>query len=143
MTPFLPGATDHHLLKALRFCPAMSSTSGMSASGQGPVAPSGPDAMVTLCMTSANTRTFDAGIVAPFGPVSGRDHEYDESLSEAVAALDCRTTTWNPSYSFRAAEMVAAVPAGKGSDGRVFLVPSGTRSVGARAPPGENGRNTK
>ena len=140
MTPFLPGATDHHLLKALRFCPAMSSTSGMSASGQGPVAPSGPDAMVTLCMTSANTRTFDAGMVAPFGPVSSRDHEYDESLSEAVAALECRTTTWNPSYSFRAAEMMAALPAGKGSDGRILLVPSVTRTVAARAAAGNSER---
>src|SRR5256885_1580767 len=140
MTPFLPGATDHHLLKALRFCPTMSSTSGMSASGQRPVAPSGPDAMVTLCMTSANTRTFDAGMVAPFGPVSSRDHEYDESLSEAVAALDCRTITWNASYSFRAAEILAASAAGKGSDGRILLVPSVPRTVAARPPPGERER---
>src|SRR2546430_15779510 len=108
MRPFLPGATDHHLLKALRFCPTMSSTSGMSASRQGPVAPSGPDAIVTLCMTSANTRTSDAGMVAAFGPVSSRDHEYDQRLSAAVAPGETRTTARKGSDIVPAAGTVAA-----------------------------------
>src|SRR6266850_2684924 len=133
MMPFLPGATDHHFVNALRFWPRTSSTSGMSASGHGPVAPSGPEAMVTLCIASANPRTFAAGIVAPFGPVTGRDHEYAESFSEAVAALPWRTTTWKPSYSLRAAEMAAEAPGGSGSDGRILVVPSATRTVAARA----------
>src|SRR5919201_4693715 len=131
MTPFLPGATDHHFVNALRFSPTMSSTSGMSASGHGPVAPSGPEAIVTLCMTSANTRTFATGMVAPLGPLSGPDHEYELSHSVAVAVLADRTTSWNPSYSFRAAEMEAEMAAGRGSDGRILVVPSVTRTVAA------------
>src|SRR5882724_3913384 len=132
MTPFLPGETDHHLLKALRFCSTMSSTSGMSASGHGPVAPSGPEAMVTLCMTSAKTRTFAEGIVAPLGPVSGPDHESELSLSVEVAVFAGRTTSWKPSYSLRAAEREAEPAAGSGSEGRIFVVPSVTRTVAAR-----------
>src|SRR6266850_1410264 len=96
MTPFLPRATDHHFVNALRFCPTTSSTSGMSASGHGPVAPSGPEAMLTLC----------------------------------------RTTIWNPSYSFRAANSAAEVAAGSESDGRTFVVPSATRTVAARETAG-------
>src|SRR6266850_1002337 len=106
MTPFLPGETDHHLVKALRFCSTMSSTSGTSASGQGPV--------------------------APLGPLSGPDHEYELSLSVAVAVLAGRTTSWKPSYSLRAAEMTAEPAAGSGSDGRILVVPSVTRTVAAR-----------
>src|SRR5438128_7022032 len=132
MTPFLPAGTDHHFVNALRFCPTTSSTSGMSASGQGPVAPSGPEAMVTLCMTSANTRTLAAGIVAPFGPVSGWDHEYEVSISASFAVVAWRTTIWNPSYSFRAAERAADVAAGSASDGGTLVVPSVTRTVAAR-----------
>src|SRR6267154_301360 len=136
MTPFLPGATDHHFVNALRFCPTTSSTSGMSASGHGPVAPSGPEAMLTLCMTSAKTRTFADGIVAPCGPVSSWDQEYDVSVSAAFAVLACRTTIWNPSYSFRAANSAAEVAAGRESDGRTFLGPSATRTVAARETAG-------
>src|SRR2546425_958922 len=102
MTPFLLRATDHHLVKALRFWPVMSSTSGTSASGQDPVAPSGPDAVVTLNMTSANTRRFPGGMTAPLGPVSGWDQEYELRVS-ARPGLSLRTTSWNDSYSFRAA----------------------------------------
>src|SRR5215813_9304938 len=133
MTPFLPGATDHHLLNTLRFWPTMSSTAGMSASGHGPVAPSGPEAMVTFSITSANRRTFAAGIVAPFGPVSGADHEYALSFRAAVALLAAWTTIWKPSYSLRAAERAAEVAAGRASDGRVLVVPSVTRTVAAGA----------
>src|SRR5258708_8885697 len=96
MPPFGPGATDHHFVNALRFWPTMSSTSGMRASGQGPVAPSGPEAMVTFCMTSANTRTFAAGMGAPFGPPPGPDHEYELRFSPAVAPPPARTPTWQP-----------------------------------------------
>src|SRR5882672_2937287 len=133
MTPFVPGATDHHFVNALRFWPTMSSTSGMRASGQGPVAPSGPEAMVTFCMTSANTRTFAAGMVAPFGPASGPDHEYELSFSADVAVLAAWTTTWKPSYSLRAAEMAAEVAGGSASAGRILVVPSVTRTVAAGA----------
>src|SRR2546425_179542 len=119
MTPFLLRATDHHLVKALRFWPTTSSTSGTSASGHDPVAPSGPDAVVTLNMTSANTRRFAGGITAPFGPVSGCDQEYELSVS-ARPELSLRTTTWNASYSFRAAERTAEVAAGRVSEGRIL-----------------------
>src|SRR6267142_2537765 len=132
MTPFLPGATDHHFVNALRFCPTTSSTSGMSASGHGPVAPSGPEAMVTLCMTSAKRRTLAIGIVAPLGPVRGWAQEYELSLSAAVAVLECWTATWKASYSLRAAEIDAEVAAGSASDGLIFVVPSVTRTVAAR-----------
>src|SRR3981189_3020087 len=136
MTPFLPRATDHHFVNALRFCPTTSSTSGMSASGHGPVAPSGPEAMLTLCMTSAKTRTFADGIVAPCGPVSSWDQEYDVSVSAAFAVLACRTTIWNPSYSCRAARRAGGVPEGREPEGRPLLVPSATRPGPAREPAG-------
>src|SRR5258707_10745903 len=109
MTPFVPGAPDHHFVNALRFWPTMSSTSGMRASGQGPVAPSGPEAMVTFCMTSANTRTFAAGMVAPFGPPSGPDHENELSFSADVALLPARATTRKPPYPFRPAQKAGRV----------------------------------
>src|SRR6185436_5461592 len=131
MTPFLPGATDHHLLNALRFWPTTSSTSGMSASGHDPVAPSGPEAMVTFCMTSANTRTFAAGMVAPPSPVKGCDQAYEVSFNVVADVAGCRTTIWKPSYSFRAAASVAALAPGRASPGRTFVVPSTTRTVGA------------
>jgi len=87
-------------------------------------------------MTSAKTRTFAGGIVAPFGPVNGWDQEYEASFSDAVAVLDCRTTIWKASYSFRAAESAAEVAAGSASDGRTFVIPSAMRTVAARETAG-------
>src|SRR5712692_10235944 len=100
---------------ALRFSPTIGSTSGTSASGHTPAAPSPPVCCDTLMSASRYSVTSRPLMLWPL-PSPSPSRLIDTPVAGPV------TTTWKDSNSFRAAAItaVAAAPCGTCACGRTF-----------------------
>jgi hypothetical protein len=124
-----PAATSNG--KALRFSPTIGSTSGISASGHQPAAPSPPVGVGTLISASRYSTTSRPAIAWPLPSFR---------LSSLMLTPEAGpvTTTWKDSNSLRAAASVAEVGAlaGTGACGRTLVAPLAVHTCAARAAEG-------
>src|ERR671919_638544 len=101
--------------KALRSSPSVSSLSGTSGSGQGPLGELGKETCVMLRYSWRYSCTFSAPMVDP-EPVS----PLKEARTPSSGALSAVTTIWKATYSFRAATRSTGTFGGGDAWGRTF-----------------------